>query len=404
MDIQQQNSKEIIQPHINRIQINDKSFNIPTTPIIQNVQPSSLIKKKFPPLPFTEENQKFIKKFNFQFSDLSDTEYVKLCTILVNNKQCYAKHKNDVGLISTPFRIRLKENCKLQTQRPTKIPIHYREKLNKLLVELEKHNIIKQIGSTPEEKQNIGTTFLNPLIIIPKGDTIKIVLDARHLNSCTNQTFESWPIEPLAPQLARANKKYKSAIDLMYAYAHVPLDEETINLTGFSSGDKLFAFIRGFYGLKGLPNFFTKQMSKFFQPLIEQGYALVYIDDILLLSDHKLHMLELIEELHKISTKNNIKLAPEKSFYMLQKVKFLGHEIGNNTIKPIHSKIEAIKNIPSPRTKQDVMQFLGTINFYSKFIEKLHINLKPLYNLLHDDINFQWTPELEKIFNTIKIQ
>ena len=76
--------REIIQPHINRIQINDKSFNIPTTPIIQNVQPSSLIKKTFPPLPFTEENQKFIKKFNFQFSDLSDTEYVKLCTILVN--------------------------------------------------------------------------------------------------------------------------------------------------------------------------------------------------------------------------------------------------------------------------------------------------------------------------------
>ena len=41
----------------------------------------------------------------------------------------------------------------------------------------------------------------------------------------------------------------------MYAYAHAPLDEETITLTSFSSGDKLYAFIRGFYGLKGLPNF-----------------------------------------------------------------------------------------------------------------------------------------------------
>ena len=48
------------------------------------------------------------------------------------------------------------------------------------------------------------------------------------------------------------------------------------------------------------------------------------------------------------------------------------------------------------------MQFLGTIIFYSKIIEKLHINIKPLYTLLHDDVNFQWTPELEKIFNTIK--
>ena len=109
-----------------------------------------------------------------------------------------------------------------------------------------------------KKNKNIGTTFLNPLIIIPKGDTNEIVLDARHLNSCTNQTFESWPIEPLAPQLARANKKYKSAIDLMYAYAHVPLDEETVNLTSFSSGDILFAFISGFYGLKRTSKFFYK--------------------------------------------------------------------------------------------------------------------------------------------------
>ena len=41
----------------------------------------------------------------------------------------------------------------------------------------------------------------------------------------------------------------------MYANEHTPLDEETIKLTSFSSGDKLFAVIRGFYGLKGLPIF-----------------------------------------------------------------------------------------------------------------------------------------------------
>ena len=161
-------------------------------------------------------------------------------------------------------------------------------------------------------------------------------------------------------------------------------------------------FIRGFYGLKGLPNFFTKQMSTFFRSLIDKRSALVYIDDILLLADEKQEMFELIKELQKIATKENLKLAPEKSFYMLLKVKFLGHEIGNNTIKPIPSKIEAIKKIPSPKDKKDVLQFLGNVNFCSKFIEKLHITLKPLYTLLHDDINFQWTPELEKKFQDVK--
>ena len=64
----------------------------------------------------------------------------------------------------------------------------------------------------------------------------------------------------------------------MYAYAHTPLDEETIKLTGFSSGDKLNTFTREFYELKGLPHFFAKQMSAFFRPLIDKGSALVNID------------------------------------------------------------------------------------------------------------------------------
>ena len=375
-----------------------------TSPLY-NVQPTSHTSEKriFPSLPYTSENLKFINKFNFQFSDLTDSEYITLCNILLKYKTCYATHKNDDGKISTPFRIRLKPNAQLMTQRPSKVPIHYRDKLNVLLKGFEKDNIIKQIGYSPQDKPVYGTTYLNPLIIIPKGDTIKCVLDARHLNSNTEQSDESWPIEPLAPQLARANKKYKSAIDLMYAYAHTPLDEDTIKLTGFSSGDKLFAFIRGFYGLKGLPNFFTEQMSTFFKTLIEQGFALVYIDDILLLSDSKEHMFQLIEQLHIISTKNNPRLAPEKIFFMLLKVKFLGHEIGYNAIKPIHSKIAAIHKIPSPTGKVALLSFIGALNFYTKFIEKLHLNLKPFYDLLHENTPWKWTDEHESLFQKLKM-
>ena len=118
------------------------------------------------------------------------------------------------------------------------VPIHYREKLKNLLQELEKHKIIRQIGSNPSDTPYYGTTFSNRLNVIPKGDTIEVVLDARHFKSNTDQVYESWPIEPLAPQLARTNKTFISAIDLMYAYAHAPLDEETIRLTNFSSGDR----------------------------------------------------------------------------------------------------------------------------------------------------------------------
>ena len=71
--------------------------------------------------------------------------------------------------------------------------------------------------------------------------------------------------------------------------------------------------------------------------------------------------------------------------YMLLKVKFLGHEIGYTTIKPIHSKVDAIHKIVSPTGNIALLTFIGALHFYTKFIEKLHINRKPFYDLLHEN-------------------
>ena len=60
---------------------------------------------------------------------------------------------------------------------------------------------------------------------------------------------------------------------------------------------------------------------------------------------------------------------------MLLKVKFLEHEIGYNTIKPIHFKIAAIHKILSPTGKVALRIFNGALNVYPKFRKKLHINL-----------------------------
>ena len=88
---------------------------------------------------------------------------------------------------------------------------------------------------------------------------------------------------------------------------------------------------------------------------------------------------------------------------MLLKVKLLGHEIGYNTIKPIHSKIAAIHKIPSPTGKIALMSFIGAFTFYTKFIDNLHINLKPFYNLLHENTIWKWTDEHERLFQKLKM-
>ena len=65
---------------------------------IHNLQPTSDTSKSrtFPTLLYSKDNLKFMNKFNFHFFNLTDTEYVTLCNLLVKHKNCYATHRNDV--------------------------------------------------------------------------------------------------------------------------------------------------------------------------------------------------------------------------------------------------------------------------------------------------------------------
>ena len=46
-----------------------------------------------------------------------------------------------------------------------------------------------------KEKQPKGNTFINPVIILAKGESLKIVLVARYLNSLIDESECNWPIE-----------------------------------------------------------------------------------------------------------------------------------------------------------------------------------------------------------------
>ena len=48
------------------------------------------------------------------------------------------------------------------------------------------------------------------------------------------------------------------------------------------------------------------------------------------------------------------------------------------------------------------MSFIGALNSYNKFIEKLHIKLKPFYDLLHENTPWKWTDEHETLVQKLK--
>ena len=51
---------------INKIEIKNKTFQLPKPSVTGNLRPSDKVRKDFPSLPYTIENQQFIEKFNFE--------------------------------------------------------------------------------------------------------------------------------------------------------------------------------------------------------------------------------------------------------------------------------------------------------------------------------------------------
>ena len=49
----------------------------------------------------------------------------------------------------------------------------------------------------------MGSEFINPIIILPKGNIVKLVIDARYLNSITDLSRYSWPLEPIGSLITK---------------------------------------------------------------------------------------------------------------------------------------------------------------------------------------------------------
>ena len=54
----------------------------------------------------------------------------------------------------------------------------------------------------------MGSIFTNPIIILPRGETVKLVIDAQYLNSNIDLSNYSWPLEPVQMLLTRLDGVY----------------------------------------------------------------------------------------------------------------------------------------------------------------------------------------------------
>ena len=150
----------------------------------------------------------YVKQFDFQYSDITDNEMTLLIGMLNDAKDAYSLHNFDVGKTRQKLHVTLRPNVELKRQRAGKVPLHLKVKFEKLLTQLKDADNIRELGDDDE----MGSLFVNQIILMPKNNYVKLVIDARYLNSVTDLTIYSRPSEPLQMIMTRVNGKYFSVI------------------------------------------------------------------------------------------------------------------------------------------------------------------------------------------------
>jgi hypothetical protein len=100
--------------------------------------------------------------------------------------------------------------------------------------------------------------------------------------------------------------------------------------------------------------------------------------------------------------KNKLSCKPVKCQFEKETVKYLGTVISHGQLAVNPSKLAPIADWPVPRNLHNVQSFLGTMNFWQKFIPKFSHVARPLHNLLRHDQPFEWTPACQSAFQELK--
>ena len=86
----------------------------------------------------------------------------------------------------------------------------------------------------------------------------------------------------------------------------------------------------------------------------------------------------------------------------MNRIKWLGHEIDENGIKPNEEKVEAILKLKPPENTKELKSFLGAIQNMAKFLPKLSEQTDRLRKLLKKNEPWKWAEEQQKDFEKIK--
>ena len=127
-----------------------------------------------------------------------------------------------------------------------------------------------------------------------------------------------------------------------------------------------------------------------------------YLDDIIIFSRSEEEHLEHLEKIFQKLREYRLKMKREKCDFFKKHLQYLGHLVSQEGFKLLLEKIKSIRNMPPPKTANQVKQFLWLVGYYCKFVPRFADLSRPLTNLTRQKVEFEWTDKCQKLFDNLR--
>ena len=321
--------------------------------------------------------------------NLSFEEREKITELLNQYQDCFG---SDLGVAASEVKHTIDTgSSKPISQHPYRCSATARQEIEKQVNEMLQKGVISPSKSP----------WSSPVVLVPKPDgSLRFCVDFRKLNAVTIK--DVYPLPRIDSVIdAVQGSTWFSALDLASGYWQIPLSEQDKAKTGFVTQDGLFEFNVMPFGLCNAPATFQRYMD-----VVLAGFkwnvCLVYLDDIIIFSksftEHLKHLHSVLACIRKVG----LRLKPEKCFFGLSEITYLGHVISADGVKPTEKNVNAIAQFSEPKSVKDVRAFVGLCSYYRRFVPNFAQIANPLTELTKKNVTFVWGTEQQKAFDSLK--
>ena len=250
-------------------------------------------------------------------------------------------------------------------------------------------------------------------------DRIRLCVDYVRLNEALVHNF--FPLPTHDELLANfSNNDYPNScmvkLDVSNCFHNFPLAEADRSATAFYTerGVKQWKVLP--FGIKSAPGIVQHAMNSivFSQMGLDPStFKAVFIDDLLFKMKSPEFCPDEIETIFKTLNQYGLILKFEKCEFITKKTEYMGTNLSieenDVKIKPNPKNIEALRDAVEPYDEKSLRGWIGMINWISKFLPNIHVELGPMYDIIrklsnNKDKKFKdfWTEDYQNLYKSIQ--